>query len=109
MNVSRLRGEICVTVLGAVVLLILVDPFGGFHLRDFGTALAAAVLVDFVRAATRYRREDGAVSLDPVAAAEASATDPDDFAHHVLRRWLVALGHVEYAATPVGAPEERVA
>jgi uncharacterized membrane protein YvlD (DUF360 family) len=45
MNVSRLRGEICVTVLGAVVLLILVDLFGGFHLRDFGTALAAAVLV----------------------------------------------------------------
>jgi hypothetical protein len=29
--------------------------------------------------------------------------------HHVLRRWLVALGHVEYAAESVHAPEERVA
>src|ERR1700748_3882975 len=45
MSASRLRGAICVTCLDAVVLLVLADLFGGFHLRDFGTALAAAVLV----------------------------------------------------------------
>ena len=45
MSASRLRGAISVTVLDAVVLLILAGLFGGVHLRDFGTALAAAVLV----------------------------------------------------------------
>ena len=45
MSLSRLRGAIFVTVLDAVVLLVLADLFGGFHLRGFGTALAAAVLV----------------------------------------------------------------
>ncbi|HEX3360395.1 MAG TPA: phage holin family protein, partial [Solirubrobacterales bacterium] len=45
MSGSRLRRAICVTVLDAVVLLVLADLFSGFHLRDFGTALAAAVLV----------------------------------------------------------------
>lgn len=45
MSLSRLRGAIFVTVLDAVVLLVLADLFGGFHLQGFGTALAAAVLV----------------------------------------------------------------
>src|ERR1700753_1509629 len=45
MSASRLRGAICVTALDAVVLLVLADLFGGVHLRDFGTALAAAFLV----------------------------------------------------------------
>jgi uncharacterized membrane protein YvlD (DUF360 family) len=50
MRVSHLRRAICVTVLDAVVLLVLADLFDGFHLRDFGTALAAAALVGIANA-----------------------------------------------------------
>jgi uncharacterized membrane protein YvlD (DUF360 family) len=50
MSASRLRGALCVVVIDAVVLLVLAQVLSGFYLRDFGTALAAAVLVGLANA-----------------------------------------------------------